>query len=315
MVSFTGFKEEFLSQCQRTLSEVGVEDMRIEERSVNKSQRGTLNGMVFIKEGLNCAPTLYVEDFYSAYRNGSSIRDLSREAIDTVVRGMDMAGLLAVNTDALITDYGNLRVRLLNKVINRDYLRNMPSKEVGCGLVFIAEFEFGEYRAVINNDLLNSMTISKEELFEIALNNTIENYPAMLCSLSDSLCVDEEDRENLLESESKRAPLEAGPGFVLTNSRFYWGAGALFYPGVIERIHELLDDDFYVLPSSVHELILVGADGQDPYSLIEMLQEANRTVVEEKDILSDDLYICESGEFKRVSYGGEVRESMNEYLN
>ena len=71
-------------------------------------------------------------------------------------------------------------------------------------------------------------------------------------------------------------------------------------------MHELLDGDFYVLPSSVHELIVVAVDDPDPQQMVEMIREANRTVVDEKDVLANDLYICESGKLRRVSYGGII---------
>ena len=117
---------------------------------------------------------------------------------------------------------------------------------------------------------------------------------------------DPEDCVNLLEQPSGRAPAGSGPGFVLTNSRFFWGAGALFYPGMIDRIHELLGGDFYVLPSSVHEFILIAVDDQDPQQLADLVRSANRTVVKETEVLANDLYICESGKLCRVSFGGVI---------
>lgn len=73
-----------------------------------------------------------------------------------------------------------------------------------------------------------------------------------------------------------------------------------------ERIHELLGGDFYVLPSSVHELILLKAEDQDPKQLADLVRSANRSVVKENEILADDLYVCESGRLCRVSYGGVI---------
>ena len=134
----------------------------------------------------------------------------------------------------------------------------------------------------------------------------MEKFPAVLHDLAESITGEPEECENLLERSSVRAPAGAGPGFVLTNSRFFWGAGALFYPGMINRIHEILGGDFYVLPSSIHELILIAVDDQDPQQLVELVRSANRTVVQDNEILADDLYICESGKLCRVSFGGVI---------
>ena len=78
--------------------------------------------------------------------------------------------------------------------------------------------------------------------------------------------------------------------YVLTNSTGSLGASALFYPDVKEKAAELLGSDFYILPSSCHEVILV-PDSTDikAQDLCDMVKQANRSVVEDKDILSDNV--------------------------
>ena len=306
MLDLMSFKEEFVSQCRKTLSESGPVDIKIEERKINKAQRGELNGLLFIKDGLDCAPTFYVEDFFTAYKDGGSIAALSHEAIESAVCSMDLAGLLAQKSFDMLGDPNNLRVRMINKGRNKKYLTGKPYRDLGCGFVYIAEIGHDEYGAVITNDLLKDYKMSRKKFFNIAIQNTVESFPPVLHELGESVISRSEECENLLERPAGRAPAGAGPGFVLTNSRFFWGAGALFYPGVIDRIHELLGCDFYVLPSSVHELIILAVDDQDPQLLVDMVRSANRSVVDENEILADDLYICESGELHRVSYGGVI---------
>ena len=308
MLDMMDFKEEFISGCRDALCESGPADMEIEERRISKAQRGVLNGILFKKNGLECAPTFYVEDFYKAYRSGTPVSDLSREAVDTAVRSMGLAGLLARDSMELLGAPDNLRVRMLSKSRNKDYLKGKPFRELGCGFVYIAEIGFGEYGAVITDELMRGYRMSVDELFDRALRNTMESYPAILNDLGWSVMGGPEECENLLEGPAGMAPAGAGPGFVLTNTSFFWGAGALFYPGVIGRIHELLDGDFYVLPSSVHELILIAADGQDPRRLADLIRSANRTVVKENEVLAEDLFICDPDGLHRVSYGGMIPE-------
>ena len=79
--------------------------------------------------------------------------------------------------------------------------------------------------------------------------------------------------------------------YVLTNTSGSLGAAALFYPDVKEKAAELLGSDYYILPSSVHEVILVpDSAGINAKELCDMVKQANRTVVEEQDILSDNVY-------------------------
>ena len=306
MLDLMGFKEEFVSQCRIALCETGPEDIKIEERKVNKAQRGELNGVLFMKEGLLCAPTFYIEDFYKAYKDGTSIAVLSHDAIETAVRSMDMASLFAQDSLEMIGDSESLRVRMLDKGRNKNYLKDKPYRELGCGFVYVAEIGRGEYGAVITDELIKEYDMDENELFDKALNNTVVDFPAILHDLGESVIGDPESCTNLLDPPYGSTPAGAGPGFVLTNSRFFWGAGTLFYPGMIDRLHELLGGDFYVLPSSVHELILIAVDDQDPQQLVDLVRSANRSVVKDNEILADDLYICESGELHRVSYGGII---------
>lgn len=306
MMDLMSFKKEFVSMCRDALCEAGPVGMEIEERKVHKAQRGELNGLLFMKEGLECAPTFYVEDFYKAYKEGIPITDLSHEAIEAAARSMDLAGLIAHNTYEMFGDTERIRVRLLNKVKNRNYLKGIPCRELGCGFVYIAEIIHGEYRAVITEDVMKDYGLAADELFDIAVRNTVKNLPALMQDLAESVINGPAECVNLLEQPAGTLAAGAGPAFVLTNSSLYWGAGALFYPGVIDRIHELLDGDFYILPSSVHEMIIARAEGQDPQQLVDLIRSANRSVVDDNDVLADDLFICESGELQRVSYGGVI---------
>ena len=82
-----------------------------------------------------------------------------------------------------------------------------------------------------------------------------------------------------------------GAMFILTNESGIFGASALFYPGVIDRISEILGVGFYILPSSVHEVIIVPDVGnRNAEDFKYMVLEANRTVVEPKDVLSDNVW-------------------------
>ena len=155
MLDLMSFKKEFVTQCRSVLNESGPQGMKIEECKMKKAQRGELNGLLFRKEGLECAPTLYVEDFYKAYKDGSAIRDLSHAAIESVVSNLSMAETLAGRTGRMLdeniessfADQEFLCVHLLNMSRNKEYLKGIPFRELGGGFVFIAEIGCGEYGA------------------------------------------------------------------------------------------------------------------------------------------------------------------------
>jgi hypothetical protein len=57
-----------------------------------------------------------------------------------------------------------------------------------------------------------------------------------------------------------------------------------------ERIADKLGEGYYALPSSLHEFIIIPESaGIDAREMCEMVKTANKTVVEPKDVLSDNV--------------------------
>ena len=84
------------------------------------------------------------------------------------------------------------------------------------------------------------------------------------------------------------APL---PMYVLSNQQKLFGAACMLYPGVLKEFAKKLQNDFFILPSSVHEIILVPAEkGTDKDTLREIVTDINRTQVAEDEVLADSVY-------------------------
>lgn len=78
---------------------------------------------------------------------------------------------------------------------------------------------------------------------------------------------------------------------VVTNEDRVNGAATMFYPGVMDEIGEKLKGNFFVLPSSLHETIVVPNDGNMEYkALLAMVTEINATQVDTQDKLTDQVY-------------------------
>ena len=79
--------------------------------------------------------------------------------------------------------------------------------------------------------------------------------------------------------------------YILTNKERRYGAGTIFYPGIMEQAQKLLGDNFYILPSSIHECILIPEEGNyDQDRLSEMVAEINEQHVDAREVLSDQAY-------------------------
>jgi hypothetical protein len=80
--------------------------------------------------------------------------------------------------------------------------------------------------------------------------------------------------------------------FVLTNQQDFYGASVMFYPGLLKGIAEYMNGSFYVIPSSVHEVILAPEErlGTPIPEMNRLIREVNRTDVMADEVLSETLY-------------------------
>lgn len=133
---------------------------------------------------------------------------------------------------------------------------------------------------VVNRKLMENWDISDEQLKDIAWCNTVRDNPAVFKPLKQVLAEFGVDAEE----ESKQV-------YIISNENKYLGAVCIAYPGFLEKIGSRLNSDFYVLPSSIHEcLVLPCCSELKAADLRETVKNINRTELKNKDILSDSVY-------------------------
>lgn len=94
------------------------------------------------------------------------------------------------------------------------------------------------------------------------------------------------------------------PFYVLTNESVTRGAATILYPDVLDVIRENVEGNFYIVPSSIHELLIVPIKDIDGNELKEIIGEVNSAVVDPIDYLGDEALICVDGKiYTREEYG------------
>ncbi|MDE6700802.1 MAG: hypothetical protein K2K10_07315, partial [Acetatifactor sp.] len=134
---------------------------------------------------------------------------------------------------------------------------------------------------------------STETLMQLAQDNTERLYPwevhRMEDLLSEALPWEEQETSGLSSGEEDEA--EGVPMRVLCNTQRIYGATCMIYPGVLHALAEEAGENLYILPSSVHEILLMPeSEVDDTKYLQDMIREVNSTQVEPEEILSDNLY-------------------------
>ena len=145
--------------------------------------------------------------------------------------------------------------------------------------------------AVITSELTGLWGISAEELFAQARQSAPVLLEPVVTNIREMIGDCPEELEEVIDDTAGSVDM-----YILTNRNQTYGASALFYPGLLEKVTEYLGGGFYILPSSVHEVILIPEAAGEPDALRRMVREVNRCEVPEDMILSDNVYYYDPGE-------------------
>lgn len=277
--TFDRFAETVISEMRAMLPGYDVTAV-----NVTKVNDTVLRGLTVRQPGSSSAPTLYLDSVYENHLQGESISDIVKGLINIIMSAPD-APMTADDMDSL--RFENIRdkltVRLIDTELNHNYLQDHPCREIGAGLALIAEVDLGNgYRFVITNNIAEQYDL--DEVFNTALSNMELRHPAKMISLSSAIFG---GSGNILEGEA-----EADAMSVLTgDGAEVFGGAVIAYSNTSELIRKALGANYYLLPSSQHEFIIVEeSDSIDLESLKDMVVTANMTVVDASDKLSDSVF-------------------------
>ena len=126
---------------------------------------------------------------------------------------------------------------------------------------------------------------SAKENTQILLGHEIKSMSEVLCGIMEAEGTEESDEDYMLEMS------DSVPMYVLTNKQKVNGAACMLYPDLIRQFSDRFGKNLFIIPSSVHELLLLPADHKDEASEIRcMIREINDTQVRVEEILSYSLY-------------------------
>lgn len=267
-------------------------DIKVSVHSTLKNNGVRLSGLSFCRSGYNASPTIYMENYYVEYINGSDVADIG-DRILTLYYEND----LSVNFDmSFFDDFDSIRDRLYIKLINReknaDFLREAPYEEfldlAVVPYVRIYDRKIGNGLIMVRNEHLRLWGKDACEVLETARKNThdhdgfdLRHIVDILGSLGTAMpAVDEQDF----------------PMYVATNSKMSNGAAVLTMNDKLREYADVMGGDYYVIPSSVHELILIPRRMSCPEGseIDDLIKEVNTNHLGPDDVLADHAYLYSS---------------------
>lgn len=281
MKEYSSFVNEVRNRMQQLLGS----GFRLHTEKLSRVNGIKSDYLVISSEGENLSECIPLEFYYRLYMN--------KEDMDMIMSDMLMtywkAGKekQAVREDELL-DWNLARKRLMFRLVsteaNRELLQDMPHIDF-CDLsqVFYLLFETdgdGCRTVPVTVMLMEAWKAGMDDILLNAERNTAERLPGKLAGMDDIL-------------DGAASPERGISFYVLTNPMKLYGAACILYKGMLEQVAERIGFGFYVLPSSVHEVIIVPADKCRPETAQELkmiVTSVNGTELPECDILSDSVY-------------------------
>lgn len=271
---------------------------------VLKNNSLELDSMVLLKEGKNYAPNIYLQPYYESYLEGTSMEELANRVC--VIYSQHTEPIIQENfTFTLQEMKENIIYRLVSYDRNKALLEKIPHlKYLDLAITFhclVRDDEDGIGTIRITNEHMEHWNTNTQELYLLAVKNTEKLFPATIRTMEEVLRgmfraefselgkeYDEKQLEHLFSPGSTQSRHRM---YILTNQKGINGASCLLYRKVLRDFADRIHSDFYILPSSIHELILVPCEQtMRADALTEMVKDVNRTQVAEDEVLSDRIY-------------------------
>ena len=296
MTNGTMTMDAFAGTVRDALS-VYFEDCSIQLQEVTKNNGLILHGLCIREEDSNIAPTIYLEGFYEQYQAGRSFVDIVKE-IARVYEDNRVTG--SFNPD-IIMDYERIKDYICGKVVNTErnttLLSDVPSVPF-CDLSIIFFVKLPDYKEqaasiTIHNSLMDSWGVDTDTLYEVAKNNTPRLLPGNVCSMESVLSglFYDEPEDFLSTGFDDIRPADEFRLYVATNNVRVNGATVFLYDNLLSGFAERIGADFFILPSSIHELLfLPDTKAMDVETMRDMVKSVNTSEVRPEEVLSDNVY-------------------------
>lgn len=275
------------------------EDYEVEEALIGKNNGVQLEALVIRTSGMNIAPTIYLKSYYENYMKGESIQSEARNLVADYRRSLPEEGFdVSFYEDYELVKEG-LSYKLISAERNTELLENIPHVPfLDLAIVFYYAFDrdgLPDGSILIRNKHMEMWNVTTEQLMKDAGENSPKALPGVCRDIWNVLKrIQPAEAECILEENEPEPPM-----YVLSNSRMINGAAAMLYPGMLKELSEKLDSNLYIIPSSVHEVIIFSDRlSDDKKSLTDMIYTVNRTQMDPQDILSDSLYFYNRKEEK-----------------
>ena len=284
--------KEFVEYIKMNAGYIAGEGGNITINHVIKNNGCEMDGLVIMEKGKDIAPTIYLDSFYELYTNGENIKNIIRQ-IEVIYEQNKNNVTFDVN---ILKHFDTIKDKIVYKVVNyrsnEKLLEQVPHKRIlDLAVVFycLLDNEYGRSAtALIYNNNLKYCMVTIDDVYKAALKNTPDLLHSKISSMA---ALFEKCGVNVDGEEVDLKDYVPSDMYVLTNESKLNGAACILYENVLYDFAQKLGADLYILPSSVHEVILLPKLSMfEKDELVNMVKEVNTEGVAADEVLSDHVY-------------------------
>ena len=284
--------KEFVEYIKMNAGYIAGEGGNITINHVIKNNGCEMDGLVIMEKGKDIAPTIYLDSFYELYTNGENIKNIIRQ-IEVIYEQNKNNVTFDVN---ILKHFDTIKDKIVYKVVNyrsnEKLLEQVPHKRIlDLAVVFycLLDNEYGRSAtALIYNNNLKNWNVTIDDVYKAALKNTPDLLHSKISSMA---ALFEKCGVNVDGEEVDLKDYVPSDMYVLTNESKLNGAACILYENVLYDFAQKLGADLYILPSSVHEVILLPKLSMfEKDELVNMVKEVNTEGVAADEVLADHVY-------------------------
>lgn len=289
--------EKFTKNVEKGIVEKADGIFHVSTATGMKNNGITLTGVSAVPEGSSGSLCVYLDGYYREYEDGKmELPEIVDEVYSQMVSHQD--DLQDVNMAEFLdwdTARGHIYVKLVNTEKNQKQLKRMPHRTFLdlAAVYYFAVNGMAEGRHIgtvlIQNQHMSLWKQKEEMLYEAAVHNMRSDGRPVLEDIGAVF------RRLMPEFagywDMERLSSDMGM-YILTNRRKYYGASEILDQNTLREISDKMKGDFIVLPSSVHEVIVLASKNGIKYEdLVSIVQEVNAQEVSVEEFLSDHVYV------------------------
>ncbi|MBQ9199410.1 MAG: hypothetical protein IJ141_04460 [Lachnospiraceae bacterium] len=274
--------KDFVSNVKEGMEKIYPE-LDISIKDIIKNNDTIYKALVISSQQNNASPTIYLDGSYARYQAGDNM--------DTIIASVSEQYQEALHNsdfdESRIKDLSKYFIKVVNRESNKMYLADTPYFEYEDFALTLRCLIFKDKNniasAKVTNSILDSIGLSKDEVFRIAKENTIRFFPPTAEKISDIIN----------NSFSGEYMVPDSDMYVLTNDCGVNGATVMIYDDFISEFIKQ-HGECYMIPASIHEVIMLPRQyfEGDEDLLRKYVKEVNKTAVSKTDYLSDNIYLA-----------------------